>query len=341
MGAPEFRRNASPGSTYSASQVTAWLRRLGLPTTYQKYVDDPTAIPKSYEALELLFKSQITVFPYENLTVHYSSSHLVNIKPELLYSKMMDTNRGRGGYCMELSIFFHHMLRGLGFRVIMTGVRNRTRTDGVPDGEYQGWTHINNIIYLPDGTKYSADVAFGGDGPTAPLPMYDDARIHQNLGSQQVRLVHDNIDKQQLTEPRLWIYQYRNGQEKQWNSFYSFAELEFFQEDFEVQNWWACAHTLHRWTVLVVRFLREGELVQYTEGSEQTNRAAEAADDVRIVGKVMLVNNLVKVNMGGKTQVVCELKSEAERVAALKTYFNITLLDGEVSAIYGWDMALA
>jgi len=40
---------------------------------------------------------------------------------------------------MELSIFFHHMLRGLGFHVYMTGVRNRTRTEGVPQGEYQGW----------------------------------------------------------------------------------------------------------------------------------------------------------------------------------------------------------
>lgn len=201
-------------------------------------------------------------------------------------------------------------------------------------------THINNIIYLPDGTKYSADVAFGGDGPTAPLPMNDDATIHQNLGSQQVRLVHDHIGKQQLSEPRLWIYQYRNGADKEWNSFYSFTELEFFQEDFEVQNWWACAHTLHRWTVLVVRFLREGEPVQYTDGNDDATRAAEA-DDVCIMGKVMLVNNLVKVNMGGKTQVVCELGNEVRRVAALKTYFNITLLEEEVNAIYGWDMALA
>lgn len=97
-------------------------------------------MPKTNHSLEILFKSQITVFPYENLTVHYSPTHLVDIKPNVLYLKMMeDPSRGRGGYCMELSIFFHHMLRGLGFRVIMTGVRNRTRTDGVPSGEYQGW----------------------------------------------------------------------------------------------------------------------------------------------------------------------------------------------------------
>ncbi|KAM3501400.1 hypothetical protein MY10362_005591 [Beauveria mimosiformis] len=112
----------------------------------------------------------------------------------------------------------------------MTGVRNRTRTDSIPSEKYQGWqcrgpsptttrltrppcpwTHINNIMYLPDGTKYSANVAFDGDGPTAPLPVNDEATVHDNLGSQQVRLVHDRIDKQQRTELRLWIYQYHNG----------------------------------------------------------------------------------------------------------------------------------
>ncbi|KAM3461723.1 hypothetical protein NHJ6243_004805 [Beauveria neobassiana] len=89
----------------------------------------------------------------------------------------------------------------------MTRVRNRTRTDGIPSREYQGRppcpkTHLNNIVYLPDGTKYSADVAFGGDGSTAPLCMNEAATVHDNLGSQQVRLVHDPIDKQQHSEPR-------------------------------------------------------------------------------------------------------------------------------------------
>lgn len=140
MEAPGFRHNVSAEPTYSIYQLSSWLRRLRLPVHYRQYIDDPSNFPKTYQSLETLFKCQISVFPYENLTVHYSATHLVNIKPEVLYRKMMqDPSRGRGGYCMELSIFFHHMLRGLGFRVIMAGVRNRTRTDGIPSGEYQGW----------------------------------------------------------------------------------------------------------------------------------------------------------------------------------------------------------
>lgn len=196
-------------------------------------------------------------------------------------------------------------------------------------------THINNIIHLPNGSKFSADVAFGGDGPTSPLPMNEEQHIHQNLGSQQVRLVHDMMPKQRLREPRVWIYQYRNGAEKEWNSFYSFAEFEFFAEDFEVQNWWASAHTLHRWTVLVVRFLREGESTTFLPMEPTANK-----QEVGIIGKVMLVNNVIKVNMGGKTQVVQTLVTEEERVQALSHYFGIRLTPEEASCIHGWNMAL-
>ncbi|KAM3430520.1 hypothetical protein NHJ13734_007724 [Beauveria thailandica] len=67
----------------------------------------------------------------------------------------------------------------------------------------------------------------------------NEATTHNNLGSQQVRFVHDRIDKQQRSEARIWTY--------------CFPELEFFQEDFEVQSWWACAHALHGWTVLMLQ----------------------------------------------------------------------------------------
>ncbi|KFH44949.1 N-hydroxyarylamine O-acetyltransferase-like protein [Hapsidospora chrysogenum ATCC 11550] len=308
MTMDEFRDPERQQLVYSDDEVAAWLQRISLPVTYRQYMSRPATIPKTEECLVTLFRGHITTFPYENLSVHYSSTHRVDINPRSLYFKMMEApHYGRGGYCMELSIFFHHMLRGLGFHVYITGVRNRTRTDGVPQGEYQGWTHINNIIHLPSGAKYSADVAFGGDGPTSPLPM-------DGAGT-SVRLVHDYIPKQRLRGPKLWIYQYRNGEDREWNSFYSFAELEFFQEDFDVQNWWTSARTLHRWTVLVVRFLRRGE-------------------------PVMLVNDVVKVNMGGRTQVVRSLLSKEDRLQALWDYFGIRLTEHEAKCIDGWDTAL-
>ncbi|UNI17780.1 hypothetical protein JDV02_004099 [Purpureocillium takamizusanense] len=165
----------------------------------------------------------------------------------------------------------------------------------------------------------------------------------QNLGPQQVRLVYDNIPKQRLREPKLWIYQYRNGANREWNSFYSFAEVEFFQEDFEVQNWWTSAKTPHRWTVLVVRFLRQGEPVHFADveaWQTSINQSTCGDDKVHVVGKVMLVNDVVKVNMGGKTQVVHQVNSEEGRIQALLDYFGIRMTEEEAKCVDGWDIAL-
>ncbi|SPO06263.1 related to arylamine N-acetyltransferase [Cephalotrichum gorgonifer] len=326
-------------NSYSPEQVSKWLARIRLPEWLRQHVHDHQDFPRTAESLCALMRCQITTFPYENLSVHYSSTHLVDIHPEVLYEKLMGaSNGGRGGYCMELSIFFHHMLRGLGFRVYMTGVRNRRRTDGVPGGEFRGWTHITNIVYLPSGEKFAVDAAFGGDGPTSPLPLNDSGTPIHNLGTQQVRLVHETLAKQQLASPKVWIYQYRNGVDKEWNSFYCFAEIEFFQEDFEVMNVWGSMRTLHRWTVLVVRFLREGDSPLVAEGNGDVGTRSTVG--IEVVGKVMLVNDVVKVNMGGKTEVVRKFDSEEGRVQALRDYFGIELTGDQQLAIQGWDMAL-
>jgi arylamine N-acetyltransferase len=197
-------------------------------------------------------------------------------------------------------------------------------------------THINNIVHLPSGQRFSLDVGFGVDGPTSPLPLDEPGRSIPNLGQQEVRLIQDYIPKQRFSEPKLWIYQYRNGPEQEWNSFYSFAEMEFFQDDFEVINWFTTAKSLQRWTVLAVRFLRAGEGVQF---SARPNLPLE--QDITIVGKVMLVNNVIKANLGGKTHIVCTLDSEEGRRQALRDYFGISLTDEEAQSIRGWDMALS
>ncbi|KAK2880132.1 hypothetical protein FQN49_000546 [Arthroderma sp. PD_2] len=161
-------------------------------------------------------------------------------------------------------------------------------------------------------------VAFGGDGPTSPMRMVSGHAV-QDLRAQEVRLVNDHIPKQRLMGPKLWIYQYRNGPDKEWNSFYSFAEIDFFQENFEVQNWWASANTLHRWTVLVVRFLRDGEPVKFEERKD----VMPSDEEFKVAGKVMMVNDVVKLDMGGKTSIIHSFDSEEGSLRALWDHFGI------------------
>lgn len=130
-------------SAYTPVQLTKYLKYIALPDQYAQYINEPDTFPKTEEALKDLFRCQITRFPYDNLTCHYSASQLAEIQPSKIYTKVIgcdDTTPScRGGYCLEVSIFFHHVLRGLGFSVYMTGVRNRERIDGIPQGEFKGW----------------------------------------------------------------------------------------------------------------------------------------------------------------------------------------------------------
>jgi arylamine N-acetyltransferase len=331
------------GSAYTPAQITKYLQYIALPNTYEAHLNDPESFPKTEEALKDLFRCQITRFPYDNLTCHYSTSQLAEIHPERIYTKVIGCNDTaptcRGGYCLEVSIFFHHMLRGLGFSVYMTGVRNRQRIDGIPQGEFKGWwvssayqvtkgtsaketrTHIVNIVRLPSGKEYHLDAAFGGDGPLSPLPLVS-GQVTQNLGLQEVRLIYDNMPKQMRREQKMWIYQYRNGADRPWNSFYAFAELEWFQDDFEVVNRFTSWDAVQKGSYVVVKFVRSGE----TEGLPLIEGEGEGAnEEVCVVGKIMMVNNLIKLNMGGRTRVIDSYEDDEGRFKALKKWFSISL----------------
>lgn len=165
------------------------------------------------------------------------------------------------------------------------------------------------------------DAAFGGDGPTSPLPLIS-GQITKNLGSQEVRLIYDNMPKQTRKGQKVWIYQYRNAADKPWNSFYSFAELEFFQDDFEVINRFTSWDAVQKRSFVVVKFIRNGETagLPLLEGE-----VLEKTDDVFVAGKIMMVNNVVKLNMGGRTRVIDSFETQEGRFEALKKWFSIYL----------------
>lgn len=262
---------------------------------------------------------------------------------------------------MENSIFFNHVLRGIGFKVYTAGVKIRPRVGGIPSGNYTGWyglalfffqildcewnakmksrVHIVNIVTLPTGEKYHLDVGFGGDGATHPLPLID-GHESTNLGSQVVRLIHSpipcNVDQSQ----KWWVYQYRNLPAQEWNSFYAFAEFEFTEADFGVMNWWTSASmdeaNFQTRRVLIVRFLMG-------RAGDKDKRGADVEEQMKvggkgkegIVGKIMLMDGEVKRNDGGKTKVVAILKNEEERVKAFKDLFDIQLTEEEIRGVRG------
>lgn len=175
------------------------------------------------------------------------------------------------------------------------------------------------IVTLENGEKFAVDVAFGGDGPTHPMKLIED-NVTDNLGPQQVRFTRESIPQFE-SDSRFWIFQYRNGPEKQWNSFYCFQEVPFLFEDFTIMNHYTgSVHPNQTTRILIVLFLR---------------------DEEEIYGKLMLVDGTVKQNNGGKTKTLDEAKTEQGRVEALQRYFGITLSEEDRLSIRGRTTELA
>jgi len=122
-------------STYTPAQLDAYEDYISLPPRFRR----ASKAPLTAEYLTALHVHQISAIPYENLILHYSKEHAVSLDPQKVYQKIVTDARGRGGYCMELSLLFNRVLRGLGFRAYTAGVRIRPRVGGVPGGAYIGW----------------------------------------------------------------------------------------------------------------------------------------------------------------------------------------------------------
>ncbi|ROW08737.1 hypothetical protein VPNG_06474 [Cytospora leucostoma] len=298
--------------TFSPKQLSKYFDHIHLP---QKYRGQD--VPRDLTLLTALHIHHIAAIPYENLSLHYSQQKTIDLDPQVLFTKIVQIRRNRGGYCMEGSVLFLHVITSLGFEAYPTVVRIRFRVDGVPVGEYMNMNHIVIIIELnpsPDSQdveKYVCDVAFGGDGPTRPMPFKTEV-ITQNLGSQEIRFARKRIPKSRKHD--FWIYEYRNSPERPWNSFYAFNDTEFLETDFTVVNYYTSqGPTFQKTTVMIVKFV--------------------LGENENIIGKLMLVNGVVKRNMGGRTEVVEECTSESQRIKALEKWFGITLTDEETAGI--------
>nr|CBL43339.1 TPA: arylamine N-acetyltransferase 4 [[Gibberella] fujikuroi var. moniliformis] len=218
-------------SAYSQEKLSQFFDHIDLPKSLRK------DIRPSLMLLKALHTHSLATFPYENLSLHYNTTHSIDLGPQHLFRKMVADRRGRGGF-------------------------TRGRLEGVPRGDYPGQA------------------------------------IHK------------------AEETKLWIYQYRNGEDKEWNSFYSFPSIEFFALDWDVVKWWINTHadSHQRRNVLTIKFLLQPVEVE-----------AKFEGEMEIYGKRMLVNGVVKENLRGKTQIITTCNTEGERVEALGKHFQISL----------------
>jgi arylamine N-acetyltransferase len=124
-----------PIDTYSNEQIQAYLSLVSFPTSkYPNFSAKTASDEEALEYLTTLQKHHLSHVPFENLDLHYSTSRIVSIDKDDMYQKIVTRNRGRGGYCMQVNLFFATVLKSLGFELIVTG--GRVLIDGGPGKWY-------------------------------------------------------------------------------------------------------------------------------------------------------------------------------------------------------------
>ena len=114
------------------------------------------------EILQNIHRGHAFHIPFENIDVYHKKT--LSLTEDDLFDKMV--TRRRGGYCFEMNGLMYFALTKLGFRVhsVLARIGGKERGLG-------SLLHRMNIVFLSDGSKWIADVGFGGEGLIEAVPM--------------------------------------------------------------------------------------------------------------------------------------------------------------------------
>ena len=314
--------------TLSKEQLDQYFDRIALPQSRRLFEVSTLGDEAKLAFLSLLIKHQIIRVPFENLTQHYSWHRVIDVKPLHLFRKVVG-QPGRGGYCMELNSLFHVVILSLGFRCYTAPARVwKSSKDG-----WTGWSHLVNLVTIGD-DRYLCDVGFGPNEPIAPMPL-NHQQIMPHVAPAETRLVYETLP-QQLSDCKVWILQLRTDSEAGWIPMYSFAELEVMPTDIEGLNY-------APWLSRTVHFTQKVTCVRFTTYTEVGGQGMANEEEIErgdIDGALIIDQDRIKWRRHGKNQLDTELKSEDERVDALRRYWGIDLDEEDREAIQGTVSAL-
>jgi N-hydroxyarylamine O-acetyltransferase len=195
--------------------------------------ENPDSFQATFENLQILHKSFLLTFPFENLNIHLkdiiattdNNGCKVDIHPQRIEKKLV--HDGRGGYCFEVNQYFYYTLRTLGYHV--TPIMARVLWMG-PPGFQAPRNHFISIVTMQPSTEtpyenqYLCDVAFGTPSFVSPLSLnenmidkpqatkYDTHRIVRYSLSHNETGISDNSSDhylvQTLTDSGKWETMY-------------------------------------------------------------------------------------------------------------------------------------
>ncbi|EMF13323.1 arylamine N-acetyltransferase 1 [Sphaerulina musiva SO2202] len=321
---------------YDLKQLQAYFRRIRLPQEHcaTPILHDHKLANTKEHGLPLLRALQLyhlANIPFENLELHYSAKKSISLNMDDLYQKFVvrGENYSRGGRCMEHNGFFGTVLRSLGYDV--RNCAGRVSRAWNPDSEireqqaqtYDPWNHMLNLVNV-EGVSFVVDVGMGAMGPNIVYPLedgYETAAIPPRRIRLQKRSIPEHSLSGVLQAQQLWCYDQclkpdQPGQGNVWIPTYCFTETEFLPQDYEMMSFFTSHHRrsffIHH--VLCTRMLID-------EASQ------------KVVGDITLFNRSVRKTTGGVRETLADLKTEEERVNALKNVLGVDLTAEEKTNI--------
>jgi arylamine N-acetyltransferase len=296
--------------TFSNGQISKYFDRIQLPKEKRELEVAKLKPEDALEHLALLQKLHLASIPFENLSLHYSPHHQISIHPQELFKKIISDDNGRGGYCMENNRLFGTLLLSLGFTLYSGGARVFT------EGTWTGWSHMVNLVTIGD-VKYHVDVAFGSDGPVAPMPLDRTGTVRKHISPATARLQWRNIPGNTDSNQRMWIYEHRRNDDVDWDVKYCYTELEFLPSDYNSMNYFTSTSNQIFFTRVII------------VDKKILDDAGEYA------GSLTLFGNSIKWRIHGVKENKIEFKTEDDRLDALERYFGIKFGDVERDGIRG------
>ena len=323
---------------YSKDQLNTYFKRINLPQNYldSPALSDPSLMRTKEHGVPLvtaLVRQHLVTVPFENLELHYSTHRTISLNMGDLFEKFAERGLkyGRGGRCMENNGFFGTVLRSLGCEVRNCGGRVSRAMSPIKHiredqgHTYDGWNHMLNLVKFDD-AWWVVDVGMGTMGPAVPYPLQDGFET-ASVEPRQIRLQKRPIlesyanPSNGVNPPEMWCYDVclkppKDGEEKKWIPHYCFTETEFLPQDYEMMSWFTSTNKkcFFTYTVVVMRFV-----------SDETGE--------KIIGNITLVNDGVTKNIGAEREHLRELKTEQDRIDALKEFFEIELTEEEKKSI--------
>ncbi|WP_046317856.1 arylamine N-acetyltransferase [Mycobacterium sp. UM_Kg1] len=131
------------------------------------------ATEPTLETLAALVAAHVRHIPFENLDP-LTGVPVIDLSAAALTAKLVA--RARGGYCYEHNNLMFEVLDELGFGTQRLAARVVWMTPEGLDGPPPPQTHQALAVTIPGSDqRYLVDVGFGGQTPTAPIPLVPDA----------------------------------------------------------------------------------------------------------------------------------------------------------------------